>query len=82
MFGNPTEKLLIASKEGDIKSVQKILSKKKIDINCKDILIQKYSFNSKSYFFIKFKFIIIFGIRILHLIGHHFIMRHIKVILK
>ena len=43
MSSNPTQDLLKASKEGDIISVQKILSKKKIDINCKDILIQKYS---------------------------------------
>ena len=30
--------LLKASKEGDIKSIRSILSEKKIDINCKDIL--------------------------------------------
>ena len=40
MFG--IKKLLKASENGDIKSVRNILSKKKIDINCNDILLLIY----------------------------------------
>ena len=35
--------LLDASKNGDLKSVQRLLTNKNIDINCKDILIQNHS---------------------------------------
>ena len=69
MSVNSAVKLLDASKKGDIKSVQIILAKKEVDVNWKDILIQKYSYYSKSYFFIIFNFIIIFGIQFAHLIG-------------
>lgn len=43
MSANSASKLLDASKRGDIKSVREILAKKGIDVNCKDILIHKYS---------------------------------------
>ena len=38
-----TEKLLIASRNGDTQSVQSLLAIKEIEINCKDISIQIYS---------------------------------------
>lgn len=37
------EKLLDASKKGDIKSVQNLLATEGINVNCNDILCQKYS---------------------------------------
>ena len=40
MSANSTKMLLKASEEGDFKSVQEILAKNKIDVNCTDILIQ------------------------------------------
>ena len=43
MSFNDSAKLLRASETGDIKSVQSLIVKKGIDINCKDILIKKYS---------------------------------------
>ena len=35
--------LLNASEKGDLKSVQRLLTNKNIDINCKNILIQNHS---------------------------------------
>lgn len=35
---SPTKELLKTSENGDIESVQSLLAKKDIDINCKDIL--------------------------------------------
>ena len=56
-----TDKLLKASEEGDIKSVQSLLAQKNIDINCKDILTKNIH-DIQYLFFIIFTFIIIFGI--------------------
>ena len=55
------EKLLNASKRGDIKSVQSLLLTNEININCEDILILKFH-DIQNFFFIIFKFLIIFGI--------------------
>lgn len=38
-----SKKLIEASENGDIKSVQSLLANKEIDINCKGILNQKHS---------------------------------------
>ena len=61
MSFSKTDKLLKASKEGDIKSVQSLLAKKKIDINCKDFLTKNIH-DIQYLFFIIFTFFIIFGI--------------------
>ena len=37
------KEFLKASKKGDLETVRRLLSSKKIDINTKNILIQKYS---------------------------------------
>lgn len=37
------KELLEASKKGDIESAYSLIGKKRIDINCKDILAKKYS---------------------------------------
>lgn len=43
MSTNSTVELLKASEKGNIKLVQQILAKKETDVNCKDIITQKYS---------------------------------------
>ena len=44
MSSGEIKKLLKASEEGDINSVQNLLSIKDINVNCKDILIKKHSY--------------------------------------
>ena len=43
MSSSEIQELLNASRYGNIKSVQNLLSIKKISVNCKDILIKKHS---------------------------------------
>lgn len=42
-FTSEIQRLLEASKKGDIESVQNLLSKKEINVNSRDILIKKHS---------------------------------------
>lgn len=56
--------LLDASEKGDLKAVKSLLANNKIDINCKDILIQNISLYSNLTFLIIFKFIAIFKIEV------------------
>ena len=53
--------LICAAREGHIEIFDYLLSQPNIDINCRDILIQKYSFYS-NLFFIQFQFLNFFGI--------------------
>ena len=63
--------LICAAYHGHTEIVDHLLLQPKIDINCKNILIQKHSCNSNLIFLMKFQFLIIFEIEINHLIIHH-----------
>ena len=54
--------LICSAANGHTEIVNYLLSQPNIDINCKNILIQKHSFYSNLIFLMKFQFLIIFGI--------------------